>query len=194
MIFSKRERLIITAALVVVSLLVFDRYVLTPLLQGYSAAKTEKDELLAAIESDKNLLTLRRRVDPKWRRMLGGLKYDPAEAETQMLHALGEWSEEAGLNISLLRPERLADKDKTDLREITFFVAGNGSMESVSRFLWRLETGDVPARLKTVQLRSRKEKIDDLSLQLRVSTLYMAAQKPSGVERSAEVASKGGGE
>jgi len=190
MILSRRERLIITATLVAVSILVLDRYALTPLLERYSALEARKERLLADVNRDESLLARQRKVVPKWRQMLAGsLKRDPGEAESQMLHALRDWSEQAGLNLSLLRPER--STEKTDLREITFHIAGDGTMNSISRFLWRLETADIPTRLKTVQFRSRKEGIDDLSVQLRISTLYLDAERPLPLERRAEIASEG---
>ena len=193
MILSKRERLIITATLVAVSILVLDRYALTPLLARYSALEARKERLLADTRRAESLLTRRRKIVPEWHRILAGsLKRDPAEAESQMLHALRDWSEQAGLNLSLLRPER--STEKTDLREITFHVAGDGTMNSISRFLWCLETADIPTRLKTVQFRSRKEGIDDLSVQLRISTLYLAAERPLPLETRAEIASEGGGQ
>ncbi|MDY7010193.1 MAG: hypothetical protein SVV80_05500 [Planctomycetota bacterium] len=190
MILSKREKIIITATLVAISVLVLDRYALTPLLDRYSAVRTRKEMLLAETRHAENLLALHRKVAPRWRILTGSLKSDPAEAESQMLHALRDWSEQAGLNLSLLRPER--STEKTDLREITFHVAGDGTMRSVSRFLWSLETADIPTRLKTMQLRSRKEGIDDLSVQLRISTLYLSDESPLPPGRGNEIASEGG--
>jgi len=45
--------------------------------------------------------------------------------------------------------------------------------------------------VKELQLGSRKEGSDDLTLQLRVSTLYMAAQTPASSEAAAPPASTG---
>ena len=190
MILSKRERLIMVLTLAAVSILVLDRYVLTPLLDGRSSLQARKARLQGDMEQADRLFTRRRQVDQRWRQMLtGSLKRDPAEAESQILHALGNWSEQTGLNLSALRPER--STEKTDVREITFHISGSGSMNSISRFVWCLETAEIPIKVKVLSLASRKEGIDDLSLQLRFSTLYLATEAPSLVEASARNDPKG---
>lgn len=189
MILSKRERIVVVLTLAALSILVLDNYVLSPFLASYSAAGARREKLRVELRQAENLLAHRRRIDPRWREMLSGsLKRDPAEAESQMFHALLDWSEQAGLKLSL-RPERSAEK--TDLREITFHITTDGSMKSVLQFLWRLKTADIPTKLESVRLRSRKDGIDDLELQLRVSTLYLAA--PSASPQAGDrVVSKGG--
>jgi len=173
MILSKRERLIIALTLIVVSIFVLDRYVLTPLLDSYSASKAKKNSLQGETDRATHLLARRQQIEQKWEQMLaGGLERDPVGAESQLLHALRDWSEEAGLDLSSLRPER--STEKTDLRKVTCHAVGSGSMASVSRFLWLVETAEIPVKLEAVQLRSRKEGVDDLALQVRLSTLYLA--------------------
>ena len=190
MILTKRERLITALTLIAVSIFVLDRYVLTPFLDDYSALEARKQKLQGDMKRANSLVARRQQVDQKWQQMLAGsLKQDPVEAESQVLHALRDWSEQTGLNLSALRPER--STDKTDLREITFHTAGSGPMSSISRFMWCLETAEIPIKLKMIRLSSRKEGIDDLSLELRFSTLYLAVQPPSAVQASAQNTTKG---
>ena len=178
MFLSKRERLIITATLVVVALLVLDRYVVSPLMDCCDRVAAHKEKVLAEIRHGNELLADKREVGPKWREMIAsGLKRDPTEAESQILHAVGDWAKDAGLKLSAVKPERLPDK--RSLQEISFQAAGTGSMNAVAKFLWRLETSKVPIRVKDLQLGSRKEGTDDLSLQLRLSTLYQAPEPPA---------------
>ena len=193
MILTKRERVIMVLTLAAVSILVLDRYALTPLLDGYSALAARKERLQADMKRADSLLARRQQVDQRWRQMLtGSLKGDPGEAESQILHALRDWSEETGLNLTALRPER--STEKTNLREITFHTSGSGSMNSISRFMWYLETAEIPIKVKVLRLGSRKEGIDDLSLQLRFSTLYLATEAPSLVEASVQNDPRGGGQ
>jgi len=170
MILAKRERLIIAITVIAVSILVLDRYVLTPVSDKYRELDLTKQRLLLKVQRAEMLLSRRQQVEPRWRQMLaGGLRRDPGEAESQIIHAVRDWSEEAGLKLPSLKPERTMEK--TELREITFHLTGGGSMSSMSRFLWRLETAQVPIKLKTMELRSRKEGTNDLALQsLRIST------------------------
>jgi len=111
MFLSKRERLIITATLVVVALLVLDRYVVSPLMDCCDRVAAHKEKVLAEIRHGNELLADKREVGPKWREMIAsGLKRDPTEAESQILHAVGDWAKDAGLKLSAVKPERLPDK------------------------------------------------------------------------------------
>jgi len=190
MILSKRERLIMVLTLAAVSILVLDHYVLTPLLDGRSSLQARKARLQGDMERANRLLTRRRQIDQRWNQMLtSSLKRDPGEAESQILHALGNWSEQTALNLSAIKPER--STEKTDVREITFHISGSGSMNSISRFVWCLETAEIPIKVKVLSLGSRKEGTDDLSLQLRFSTLYLAVQAPPAVMASVQNDPKG---
>ena len=55
-------------------------------------------------------------------------------------------------------------------------------MRAVARFLWEMESADLPLRIHDVQLGSRTEGRDDLSVQLHFSTLYAP---PAEVEEGA---------
>ena len=190
MFLSKRERFIIAATVIIVALLVLDRYVVSPLLECCDRAAALKESKLADIQRGQDLLARNREIGPKWREMIaGGLKRDPAEAESQILHAVGDWARDAGLKMSSVKPERMPDK--RSLQEISFQAAGTGPMNAVARFLWRLETSKVPIRIKELQLGSRKEGTDDLTLQLRLSTLYQAPEPPAPSPADAPAESTG---
>jgi hypothetical protein len=131
------------------------------------------------MENARSLLKRRRVQGRRWQRMLdGGMKRGPAEAESQLLRSLRDWAAEARLRLSSLRPER--SLEETELPEITVHAAGTGSMAAVTRLLWRVQTARIPAKIKLLQLGSRRDGTDDLSLHLKVSTLYFpAAPAPS---------------
>jgi hypothetical protein len=171
MVFTKREKTIIAATIAALCVLVLDVYVLTPVLKERAAAEADRAQRLAELENAASLLERRRLLGPKWRGMLaGGMKRDPGASESQLMRFLRDWSADVGVNLSSLRPERSAEKSK--LPEIMVHAAGTGSMDAVSRLLWRVETARIPVKVRMLQLGSRKDGTDDLSLQLKVSTLY----------------------
>jgi len=190
MILSKRERLIIAATLIVVAALVLDRYAVTPLLDARDAAEAQKQGLLDEMDRGRAMLESEREIGPRWQKMVAaGLRRDPTEAESQVLHAVGDWATEAGLRLSSMKPDRLSEKQP--LQEINFQATGTGSMNAIARFLWRVETAGIPIRLKELQLGSRKEGTDDLTLQLRLSTLYQATPSPAPTSGAAAARSTG---
>jgi hypothetical protein len=59
---------------------------------------------------------------------------------------------------------------------MTVLTAGTGNMRAVARFLYLAETTTLPLRIRELQIGSRKEGTDDLSVQLKLSTLYMGLE------------------
>jgi len=173
MVFSRRERIFLAATMLVLLLLGLDRYALNPLLAGYRRAVARRESLQGEMARAQSLLERSELLAPRWRQMLAdGLQHSPAEAESQALHSVQSWALQSGLDLSSLKPERSSESG--ELREITLHTAGTGSMAAVSRFLWLVESARIPIKLKMVQLGARREGTDDLTLQLRLSTLYVA--------------------
>lgn len=175
MVVSKRERCLATAVVLVVAVFVLDRFLLTPFMNLQAQDEADKQSALGEMERATSLFALQGKLRPEWDQMLaGGLKRDAFEAESQVLRAVRNWSQEAGLALSSVKPERVALEG--DFQEIIFQAAGTGPMKAVARFLWLVETTSLPLRIEDLQLGSRTEGRDDLSLQLRISTLYLAAE------------------
>lgn len=179
MILSQRERYIGIATVAVLGLLGLDRYVLTPLIDARQTVNAQVKEAIARHERADRLFQNARRLGPRWNDMVaGGLQSDVSEAESKALHALRDWAAESRLNLSSLKPERV-DKLKR-YHAINFRATGTGSMESISKLLYRIQTSKLPMRVTDLQITARREGTDDLSLQLGVSTIYLAPepQKP----------------
>lgn len=175
MVFTKREKIILAATIAALALLVLDAYVLTPLLDERQAVAARRDRLRAEMAQANAMLNRRRVLGRVLDRMMrDGMKRDPAEAESLFLRSLRDWCADAGLRLASLRPQR--STEKTPLPEITVDLAGTGPMAAVSRLILQIERARIPARIKMVQIGSRKDGYDDLSLHLKVSTLYA----PSG--------------
>jgi len=184
MVLSRRERYIFIGTLLALGALALDRFVVSPLLEHRSSIEAQRADLSSELARAQMLTARRPEADSRWQEMVrAGMKNDPAEAESQILHAIRDWAEEAGLSLSLLKPDRMAGK--TQLPEIAFQAAGTGNMKGVARLLWRIQTAAIPIKVTEAQISARKDGLDDLSFQLRVSTVYAPAQP-------AAVASAGG--
>ena len=189
MILSKRERFFAVAVVLAVALYAVDRLLLSPFMDRQVRLEAERLSVIGDVERATSLFTLERRLIPRWNDMLeGGLKADVFEAESQVLHAVRDWSQEAGLSLSSMKPERVASGE--DLQEITFLAAATGPMRAVARFLWMLETTSLPVRVDDLQVGSRTEGKDDLSLQVRISTLYIGSQQESSTATGERTAAR----
>jgi hypothetical protein len=161
-------------AVLAVALLVADRYVIAPVLESGQELEAERQRVVGELERATLLFERRRLMARRWQEMTeGGLSADPSRAEQRVLHALRDWAQAEGLSLASLRPDRMDGED--GVGEVTVAVAGTGTMRAVARFLYRVERTELPLRVRELQLGSRTEGEDDLSLQLKLSTLYRAA-------------------
>ncbi len=181
---SRREASIAVVAVLAVALLLADRYVITPLMESGAALEAEKGLVVRELEEAGRLFQRRRLLARRWQEMTaGGLSSDPSAAEGRLLHAVGDWAEQAGLALSSVQPDRRAPGKGAAVGEIVVQASGTGTMRSVARFLWLAETTDLPLRIQELQLGARTEGADDLSLQLELSTIYAAGEAAGGGAR-----------
>jgi hypothetical protein len=175
MMMSKRERYIGIATVVVVGILVLDRLIVTPLLDS----KVDLDAQLVKARDDRDaanrLLSTSRRMDRDWRAMAGTrgerLKDNEAAAESQVLNSIGAWSQSSGLSVSAVKRVR-TEKEK-DFIKIAYRATATGTMRQVGEFLWKIQTSDIPVRITDIQMNSRKDGTDDLSVQIGIATIYL---------------------
>jgi Tfp pilus assembly protein PilO len=175
MVLSKRERIILIAAITCVGLFVVNRFVVEPVQAKLDELEAQRQQLLGDLNEAELLIGNHGRMQKKWKAMLSdGLRSD-TEAESRVLSALRQWSGAAGLALSSIKPERVSSDG--GLQEMIFTVAGKGTLDSVARFLWQIETAALPVKIKDMQLGSSSELGDSMSLQLHLSALYLGAQK-----------------
>jgi hypothetical protein len=172
MVLSKREKYILLVTLIVVTTLVADRYVVTPLMSVWAQVKAEKEGLIDQMNYAQSLFRRKALMERKWQDMISsGLERDVSKTESKVLNAVRQWSQECDFVLSSVKPERVAGQEA--LQQITFQVAGTGTMQSVGRLIWRIENAQLPIRIEDIQLGSRTEGVDDMSLQLKLSAIYL---------------------
>jgi Tfp pilus assembly protein PilO len=175
MVLSKRERIMLIGTLACIGLFIVNRFVVEPVQAKLDELEAHRQQLLGDLNEAELLIGNHRRMQEKWKAMLSdGLRSD-TEAESRVLGALREWSGAAGLALSSIKPERVSSDG--GLQEMIFTVAGKGTLDSVARFLWQIETAALPVKIKDMQLGSSSESGDSMSLQLHLSALYLGTQQ-----------------
>ena len=180
MVLSRREQIIGLVTAGVLGLLALDHVALSPLLERRASAESN----LRAAEADAmradQLLQNAPRMLTRWKGMKdAGLKSDATESKSQALRKLLEWERESGITFTSLQPDRgdigaTASRKNKDFQQITLRASGTGSMRQVSRFLWQVQTSEIPMRITDLQIDARKPGSDDLMITLAVSTLALA--------------------
>ncbi len=175
---SKRERIIILMTIVAVGGLLGDRFVIAPVWSGMGELQGQRHELATQVAKAKNLLQ-QRDVAKRTHEVLftKGLK-SATEAEGSVFKAIDQWATDAGLDLSSITPSPMAG-DK-GLKEIVFVVAGKGSLEAVASFLYQVETAVLPpVKVKYAQFGSTSEAGDSMTMEMRLSTLYVGTDEKS---------------
>ncbi|MBE0535380.1 MAG: hypothetical protein IH624_06890 [Phycisphaerae bacterium] len=171
---SKRERWIAIGALIILVLLPADRFILTPVLDKLAAVADRRQQLVGQLDEAQNLFDRRRLMEKKWRLFSSQGLETESQAESRVLHAVGQWAQDSRLTMTSVKPQRLATEG-TDLQEMTVSVAGTGSLQAAARFLWNVEHAAIPVKIKDLQLGSANDTGSEMSLQVRLSTLYIGA-------------------
>lgn len=179
---SKRERLIVIVTILVVGALVGDRLIRAPLANRWSELKGQRQQLLSQVTAAKNLIQQSALVLKKHPDLFSVDLRSATDVESKVAKEIDRWSTDARLNVSSVTPTRLTG-DK-GFKEIIFVVAGKGSLDAVAWFLYQAELSPLPLKVKYMQVSSASEAGDSLSLELRLSALYVAAdEKPSTKQR-----------
>lgn len=182
MVLSKRERAIVIATLLCVGLLVGDKFIYAPVETKLSAMQAERDDLRAELTEGEALIQQHKVLGPRWAAIVkDGLRSD-AEAESRIGRAIEDWSGRTRLTLSSIKPDRVAAGEQ-GLNEMTFIIAGEGTLESVARFLMLVETDALPVRIKSMSLSSPSEAGNVMRLDLTVSALYLGESRTQNVTR-----------
>ncbi len=183
MVLSKRERIILIGTVLVVGLFVADKAIYAPVQAKLGAMDIERAELLREVNEAKSLFEQQRKLRPAWQQMLDEGFRNDTEAESRVFRALGDWSYEADLDVTSTKPDRMTGEK--GLKEMIFVLAGEGTLQAVAHFLWLVETSPLPIKIKQVTLGSSD---NTMSLQLKLSALYLDPDKDSSQEIETEVA------
>jgi hypothetical protein len=181
MVLSKRERYIGAGVGAAFAILLLNSLVYEPYSEKLDEIHAGEQNFIERQTRGNDAMKQQHDRQGEWQAMLAsGLKTDTAEADSQAHHAVLDWMQNAGVTPTTFTPERQTAIGKFQV--IGFHVSGTGSMPTITRLLWFLETSTIPMRVGDVSIKPRKEGSDDLTVDLTISTLAMPptsqTQKP----------------
>jgi Tfp pilus assembly protein PilO len=175
MAFTKREHLIILITAIAVILLVADKYCLSPMLDHYSQRKQNMEKLRTELQQSMAAIDRKNILQKQWDRMKeSGLTEDSEQMESSVLRYVKDSSLKNNIILSSVQPDRVSVSH--DVEEMEFIVSGSGSMDSITKFLWDMETMNFPIKIKTFQLGSNDESARQMSLQVKLSSICISLQ------------------
>jgi Tfp pilus assembly protein PilO len=172
MALTSREQKIMYLAVAAIVFLIFNAYVLEPILDKRAQAGQTREALQAKVDQSLTTLKRNKKLQKQWAEMKqSGLDSDVQKAEAMVFRYLEESSNRSGLELGSVQPDRLISEKQ--LGEIEFILSGTGSMRSVTQFLWSLETATIPLKIKSYQLGSKNEMAQVMTIQVELSTVYV---------------------
>lgn len=172
MALTAREHKIMIVAVAAVLILLLNQYAVSPIMEKRAEARRTRRDLEAQVEQSLSALNKRKLLQERWIQMQeNGLGSDIQKAESMVYRYIEDASARSGLELGSIQPDRMATDNR--LGEIDFVLSGTGSMQSVIRFLWSLETAQIPLKVKSYQLGSKNETAQEMTIQVELSTCYL---------------------
>lgn len=175
MISAKEKRLLIIA-LAAIALLIGDKYIFSPAFAKRNEIKAQKDSASAQLEKAQNLIRSSKSVSGRWQSYQdSGLSAEPQELESTLLRFVDETSRSCGLTLSFVQP---GDTDiENGFGTLEYQISGAGSMRSVTRFLYEVETAQLPVKVESFQAGASDESGRNITVQINISALFIAPEK-----------------
>jgi len=171
---ENRQRVLAIAAAACVGLFVADRLLITPYFHAWQNRIERVRTARAAIERGEILLDRETAIRSAWRQMQAkALPQTRSDAENQVLKAVARWTRDSRIALTSLTPQ-WQDAD-SEYALFTCRAAANGSLESLARFLYDVETDPLAIRIEEAQITSEDERGGALTLNLRFSGLQFKA-------------------
>jgi hypothetical protein len=167
----QRQRLLVILTAAMVGLFVLDSAVVEPLINVWKAHAAEIAVLQKKVGDGRNLIVRGPQLDRTWADMqTNALPKDAAQGEQDVLSAFDRWGRATSVEVGAIRPQwKRGATDKYSLLECR--VDTTGSLTTVSRFLYELERSPLALRVDSVEISSRDDGGQRLTLALVVSGL-----------------------
>lgn len=169
-----RQRMLVITAAAGVALYILDSAVITPLTNLWRAHSAEIAQLKKSVANGRDTIARAQQIQRVWAEMqTNALPKDTAQAQQEVLTAFDKWRIANNLEFSSQRPQwKGRTADRYSLME--YRVDATGTMPTLSRFLYELERSPLALRVDSVEITSRDDFGQKLTLGLIVSGLRLA--------------------
>jgi len=170
---NNRQQLLAILAGVAVALWAGDKLVFSPLTQSWKERATRIVELRKSVTQGAHLLEREQSIRGHWENMrTNTLPNQVSVAESQVFKAFDRWSQDSQISITSIKPQEKQNAD--DYRTIEFRVDAFGTLSTLTRFLYNVEKDPTALKVEAVEISSRDNEGQQLTLGLQVSGLLLS--------------------
>jgi hypothetical protein len=172
---KNRQQLLVIVAGVTLALLLGDKLVVSPLARSWTArsnriAQLRKDIAQGALLRDREQI-----IRNRWESMrTNTLPENVSLAENEVLQAFEHWSQVSQISIANIKPQW----KQTDDNYLTLECRADafGSIDALTRFLYNVERDPLALRVESIEIASRDNDGNQLTLGLQVSGVTLKSQ------------------
>jgi hypothetical protein len=171
---STRQQWLGLIAIAGLALLAADSLVRAPLVRLWKERSAEIARAKASVERGESLLSRERVIRDRWSHMrTNTLSSEVSVAENQVFRAFERWSQGNRMVINGIKPQWRNYSE--DYATLECRVDAAGALGDLTRFLYEIERDPLGLRLEVVELNSRDDRGQQLTLGLQVSGLQLNA-------------------
>src|SRR3954453_20910612 len=172
---NKRQQLLGILAIAVVAFWAGDKLVLTPLTNLWKKRVTQIADLQKSVTQGNLLLERKAGIRSRWQMMrTNTLPAESSVAENQVLKAFDRWSQDSRISITSIKPQWKHNAE--DYVTLECRVDAYGSLSTITRFLYDVERDPLALKVEAVEITSRDNDGQQLSLAMQVSGLSLTPQ------------------
>lgn len=169
---NNRQQLLTVGVIIAVVLWVSMRLVVDPLTQSWKARAAQIVKLQDSVKKGSSFLARERSIRERWEGMRTNmLQTGESVAENQLLKAFDRWSQESRVSIRSIKPQWKRGAD--DYMTLECHVDAFGALPTITRFLYNIEADPLGLKLEAVDLTTRDNDGQQLTLGLQVSGLLL---------------------
>ena len=174
---DNRQQLLAVIAIAVVALWASDHLIISPLTRSWEARTARIRELRKSVSQGELLQQRERVIRDRWDSMrTNTLPDNVSAAENEVFKAFDRWSQASQISISSIKPQWKRNED--DYMTLECRADAFGNMSALTRFLYEVEKDPLALRVESMEITSRDNDGQQLSLALQVSGLLLNPQQP----------------
>lgn len=174
---KNRQQILGTVAIIVVALYAGDKFIRAPLMATWSERSTRIAERKKSVNEGSMLLLREQIIRNSWDHMRTNmLPNNASEAENEVLRAFERWSQDSRISITSIKPQwKRAAEDYVTLE---CRADAYGNIQALTRFLYSVEQDPLALKVESLEIASRDNDGQQLSLALLVSGVVLGAPEP----------------
>ncbi len=172
---KNRQQLLAVLAIATVALFAGDKLLFSPLVKSYKERNNGIIDLRKKVNQGAQLLLREQGIRGRWEHMqTNTLPLNPSLAEQQVFQAVDSWSQFSRVGITSIMPQW--KKDAEDFMTLECRVDALGSLDTICRFLYEIETDPLALKIEAIELSARDNAGQQFSLGLQFSGLVLTPQ------------------